>query len=90
MGFGEWVGSQDRGVLKRLERETGVGYTTLGCIKNGRPASRRVAALLSKATGGACSVLELMCPPGAPEDKRAKHAPMRGHGERVARVAGAR
>jgi hypothetical protein len=90
MGFQEWVSAQPRGVLKRLERELRIGYTTLGCVKNGRPASPRVAALLFTATGGACSVNELLYPPDAPVDKRARLPAPRARGERGARSAAAR
>jgi hypothetical protein len=62
MGFPEWVRSQPYGVLKRLERELGIGYTTINRVMRGVPCSGRVAKLLSDATGGLVTVEALVCP----------------------------
>jgi hypothetical protein len=66
MRFSEWVEGQPRGAMKRLERETGVGYNTLARLRRGETLRRYdVAKTLSDATGGAVSVADL-CEPDAP------------------------
>lgn len=64
MDFKTWAEAQSHGVLKRIERETGVGYTTLHRLKRGdRLDSYALAEKVSEATGGEVSIAEL-CRPG--------------------------
>lgn len=65
MRFPEWVQSQEKGALKRIEREVGVGYTTLMRLNAGETITRYdVAKRISDATGGEVTVDEL-CDPTA-------------------------
>lgn len=65
MRFPEWVQTQERGALKRIERQTGVGYTTLMRLNSGDTIARYdVAKRISEATDGAVTVDEL-CDPAA-------------------------
>lgn len=64
MRFSEWVGTQPRGTLKRLERQTGVGYTTLQRLRLGQTLVRYdIARKLSEATGGEVSIDDLCVAP---------------------------
>lgn len=71
MDFPTWLKNQPRGTAKRIERETGVGATTLQrCLKR-EPAGPGVAKRISAATGydpenpdaGGVSPAELCFPP---------------------------
>jgi hypothetical protein len=80
MDFPTWLKSQPRGTAKRIERETGVGSTTIQrCIAR-IPAGPGVAKRISAATGydaehpdaGGVSPAELCFPPdgeGAPNSE---------------------
>ncbi len=60
MDFPTWVQSQPRGVLKRIERDCGIGYTTLHRLKRGaRLDSYDLAKRLSAATGGEVTIDDL-------------------------------
>jgi hypothetical protein len=64
MRFPAWVRTQPKGVLKDIERRTGVGYTTLMRLNAGESITRYdVAKRISDATAGAVSVEELCEPP---------------------------
>lgn len=66
MRFSEWAKQQPRGALKRIEREHGVGYTTLARLVAGETLSNyAVAKKISDATGGQVSVADI-CEPLAP------------------------
>lgn len=63
MTFEEYLKTQPIGRMKQIEREYGVGYTTLHRAKIGEPMRLyRVARKISDATGGLVSVTEL-CEP---------------------------
>ena len=67
MTFKEWADQQPRGALKRIERELGVGYSTLMKLCAGGSVARyETAKRISDATDGAVSVEELCNP--APAD----------------------
>lgn len=60
MRFPEWARAQKSGTLKRIERETGVGYTTLMRLNAGETIARYdVAKRIADATDGAVSVEDL-------------------------------
>lgn len=60
MRFPEWVKSQPHGTLKRIERETGVGYNTLARLNRGETINRYdVAEKISEATDRAVSIDDL-------------------------------
>ena len=60
MEFSTWVSKQPRGVLKRIEREANVGYTTLHRLMRGeRIDSYSLAKRVSDATEGAVTVDDL-------------------------------
>lgn len=70
MTFSEWLKTQPVGTLKKLERSTGLGYTTLLEARNGRPMRGASAEKLSAAIrelDGDVSIAELVCPPHAPD-----------------------
>lgn len=63
MRFPEWVQTQERGALKRIERQTGVGYTTLMRLNSGDTIARYdVAKRISEATGGEVTIDDLCAP----------------------------
>jgi hypothetical protein len=71
MRFPDWVEAQEKGALKRIERETGVGYTTLMRLRAGEAISRYdVAEKISKATGGAVSIQEICKAPKPARSRR--------------------
>lgn len=60
MDFRTWAEAQPHGTLKRIERETGVAYTTLHRLKRGdRLDSYALAERVSRATGGEVSIDDL-------------------------------
>lgn len=60
MDFPTWAALQPHGTLKRIERETRIGYTTLHRLKRGdRLDSYQLAERVSRATGGAVSIDDL-------------------------------
>jgi transcriptional regulator with XRE-family HTH domain len=66
MTFDDWAKKQPHGTLKRLERELGVGYSTLMRLRRGEHIARYdVAKKISDATGGEVSVDEI-CVGSAP------------------------
>lgn len=72
MRFSEWAKRQPRGVLKRIEREQGVGYNTLSRLMRGETlANYVVAKKISDATDGEVSVAELCEPAAAPPHEAA-------------------
>lgn len=70
MTFPDWIQSQPHGTLKRLERETGVAYSTLHRARIGEPiGSYATAKKIADATAGAVTVAELCeAAPAAPDD----------------------
>jgi DNA-binding transcriptional regulator YdaS (Cro superfamily) len=74
MDFPTWLRSQPRGTAKRLERETGVGSTTIQRCMQRIPAGPGVALRLSAATGGAVSPAELSFPPPVPDEENAPNS----------------
>lgn len=63
MTFSEWLTTQPRGALMRVEREVACSHTTLWRIQGGKPVtSYKLARKISDATGGAVSVDELCAP----------------------------
>lgn len=73
MDFRSWVDTQPWGTLKRLERELGIGWTTLAKVMRGGHCNEKNANLLSNATGGMVSVQELQYVP-----KQGMRAPKAG------------
>lgn len=75
MDFPTWLKSQPRGTAKRIERETGVGSTTIQRCLARIPAGPGVAKRISAATGydpetgAGVSPAELCFPPDAPSDE---------------------
>ncbi|MCC7542380.1 MAG: hypothetical protein IT379_39545 [Deltaproteobacteria bacterium] len=71
MRFPEWVDSQGHGVMTRIQRDTGVGYTTLMRARRGELIGEYATAKrISEATGGAVSIAEL-CEPAEAVEQRA-------------------
>lgn len=64
MRLKEWVRRQGTGAISRLQRETGLAYSTIFRAAHDRkPVRFATAKLLSEATNGAVSVEELCeCP----------------------------
>jgi hypothetical protein len=63
MRFREWVDTQPKGTMTRIQRETGLGYTTIMRARRGEPiAHYETAKRISDATGGEVTVEEL-CEP---------------------------
>lgn len=61
MDFREYVSREGRGVLKRIERESGCGYSTLLRLSQGRHLdSASLAKRISDATGGEVTEIELL------------------------------
>lgn len=60
MRLSEWVTTRGKGELARLTRVTGLSYPTVHGLANGRHRARYATAkLISAATGGAVSIVEL-------------------------------
>lgn len=78
MTFAEWIAQEDakrptgHGTISDLMWKTKVSLTTLHCVKAGRPASKRVAIALSKASKGAVTVDELIAGSGEYAQKKAR------------------
>lgn len=70
MRFPDWVEKQERGTLKRIERQHGVAYMTLMRASQGKAVSYPIAEKLSAATGGEVSIAELCDPPPAKATRR--------------------
>lgn len=66
MKFAEYIAHAPKGEMSRLCRVTGLGYSTINELKNGKRCLHRydVAAKLSLATGGAVTIAELCDPAG--------------------------
>lgn len=63
MYLSEYVTREGRGALSRIQRETGLAYTTVFRAARGRAIKKyEVARRISAATGGAVSVEELCAP----------------------------
>jgi hypothetical protein len=75
MDFPTWLKAQPRGTAKRIERETGVGSTTLQRCMQRIPAGPGVAKRISAATAGEVTPEELCFPPEAPPDEDAPGDP---------------
>lgn len=61
MTFAEYLRRAGRGAQRRVAERSGVSVNTVGKIARGRAAQRLdVARALSRATGGAVSVVELL------------------------------
>ena len=57
MTLAEWCKTQPHGALVQIQRETGIGYTTLMRAKRGEPiAEYSTAKKISDATGGEVSI----------------------------------
>ena len=57
--FASWCDQQPHGVLSRISREAGIGYTTVRKLYTGHSAALRTARKVSAATGGAITVEQL-------------------------------
>lgn len=67
MYFWQWVDQQPKGTLTRIQRETGLGYTTLMRARRGEPiAQYETARVLSLATQGEVTIAELCKPDDSP------------------------
>lgn len=63
MTFPEWLKSQPRGAMRRVELVTGCSRNVVSSAAHGRPVSRKIAEKISAATVGAVSPQELVFPP---------------------------
>jgi hypothetical protein len=78
MTFAKWVKEQGRGALARVARHTGKSYTTILAIYQGKTIPKpHTAYLISAATGGEVTFVELLAPGAAPRVNSPRPRPRR-------------
>jgi hypothetical protein len=72
MQFAKWIKREGRGALARVARHTGLAYTTVDAWYRDRIKNRtgRTAQLISDATGGEVTLVELLVPGTPPSPTR--------------------
>lgn len=60
MNLRTWVEQEGKGALSRLQRATGLAYTTVLRVHEGRGGNSRTLLKIQEATGGKVTVAEMM------------------------------